>query len=235
MKNFFFPALFLLAAVGLRAQMGVSAAHLWFNASDWREHVEMRVGANDPNLLFRTGYQVSVDYWIRLPDVRIEFFPELRYASLSASPQTTFDNAKMNWQSLSLHATTNVYLLDFFGDCDCPTFSKQDPFFKKGFFLQVSPGAHYLMQSYRSGPALGLELDQNDWAFSFGLGAGIDIGLSDWITLTPYGRITRLFGAQWTGFDYLPYLGNEVFGVLSQPNTIWLPEAGMRLGLRWKH
>lgn len=235
MKNIFLSTLFLLTAVSLRAQVGVSAAHLWFNATDWREYVEMRVGSRDPNLLFQTGYQVSLDYWLRLPELRIEFFPGLRYARFSTSPQTTFDDAKMSWQSVSLHATTNIYLFDFFGDCDCPTFSKQDPLFKKGFFLQVSPGAHYLIQSYHSGPALGLHVDQRDWAFSAGIGAGIDIGLSDWVTLTPYGRITRLFGAQWTGFDYLPYLGNEVISVLSQPNPLWLPEAGVRLGVRWKH
>lgn len=227
---------FFCTLSALNAQLGFSGSYTWFAASDWEEMVAANIDDYQDAHFFQNGYQVGVDYWFRLKDVRIEFLPEGRYASYDASPVSVWDGGEMQWQSLSFHLNTNIYPLNFFGDCDCPTFSKQDPLFEKGFFLQLSPGIHYLIQSYRSDFKLELNKEATDLAYSIGLGAGLDIGLSDWITITPYGRLTRVFDGAWEGFDTLGFLWEGTLAnPLRQPYTLWVPEAGLHLGIRWKH
>jgi hypothetical protein len=235
MKKIILLALSLCTSPFLFAQLGVSGSHTWFNAGDWESYTSKRISPYDDAYFFQTGFQVGVDYWFRLPDVRVEFQPEVRYGRFTASPVSFNDEGNLTWQSFSFHLTTNIYPFDIFGDCDCPTFSKQDPLFKKGFFFQISPGVNYLAQSYQSERVLSLHSSQNDWAASLGLGAGLDIGISDWITITPYGRITGLFWANSAGYEDLPFFGKGVYYEFPQPLAIWLPEAGLRLGIRWKH
>jgi hypothetical protein len=66
------------------------------------------------------------------------------------------------------------------GDCHCPTFSKQNDLVKKGLFIQII-GA---FQNERSKTAI---TQYTNWHqnLSAGIGAGLDIGISDFITLTP--------------------------------------------------
>ena len=228
----------LFSLFAAEAQIGLSGSYTWFNAPQWEE--KMRADVDDTYLeefFFQNGFQVGLDYWFRFKNVRIEFLPEARYARFEARPESFFDAGQLTWQSFSFHLNTNIYPFDFFGDCDCPTFSKQNTFFKKGFFLQVSPGVHYLAQSYRSERYEPHNADVSDWAYSIGLGAGLDIGISDWITLTPYGRFTRVLDGTWEDFDNLAFFSHE-WGQdtpLEQPYALWIPEAGLRLGLRWRH
>lgn len=220
----------------LKAQLGFSGSYTWFQAPAWESNMEAQEEF-EGEFFFQNGYQLGLDYWFRLKNARIEFFPEGRFASYRATPHNFLDQGELKWQSLSFHFTTNVYPLNFFGDCECPTWSKQEPIFEKGFFLQVSPGVHYLIQSYQSDTDLGLYRDVTDLAYSLGLGAGLDIGISDWITITPYGRITRVFDGEWENFDSLPLFSDQWDPTMpfEQPYTLWIPEAGLRLGLRWKH
>ncbi|MBK7407492.1 MAG: hypothetical protein IPJ40_05005 [Saprospirales bacterium] len=108
---------------------------------------------------------------------------------------------------------------------------------EKGIFLQLTPGVHYLIQSYQSSQSLSIYADEKDWAYSLGLGAGIDFGLSDWITITPYGRITRLWDGNWADFGHLPFFPESASAAAptTQPYTLWIPEAGIHLSVRWKH
>ncbi|MBK7337734.1 MAG: hypothetical protein IPJ00_16940 [Saprospirales bacterium] len=237
MNRYIYLGLFLAFGLSAQAQIGLTGSYTWFKADQWEQFVEQKIGDYQEEHFFQNGYQFGVDYWFRLKDMRIEFLPELRYAKYTAEPVSDFDEGMFHWQSMSFHWTTNVYPFDFFGDCDCPTFSKQDPIFKKGLFLQLSPGAHFLRQWYSSEKSLILFADQKSLVYSLGLGIGLDIGISDWITLSPFGRITRIFGGEWNGFEELPVFSDTVMPdqPLEEPYELWVPEAGLRLGLRWKH
>lgn len=153
------------------------------------------------NMRYESAYPVSgfafgVDYTFRLANNRVEFFPELNYGSHET--RNTFteiidDNPFIfiNHQALNLYLNTNFYIFDFAGDCDCPTWSKDGNFLKKGFFLQLSPGVGYRLTEYTEDnqPLPGRDVRiQETVTVSIGGGAGIDIGLSDYITLTPYIR-----------------------------------------------
>ena len=231
--------LFILLGANLPGfgQLGISGSYTWFKADAWEVFVNQNVNEYKDEYFFQHGYQLGLDYWFRLEKTRVEFFPELRYSQFRSSPVSTEDEGTLNWQSFSFHWTTNIYPFDMQGDCDCPTFSKQDPIFKKGLFLQVSPGINLLRESYRSDKSLILLADVKDLAFTLGLGAGLDLGISDWITLSPYGRITLLLDGEWPGFGELPVfpkLGNPGADI-ARPYELLIPEAGMRLGIRWKH
>jgi hypothetical protein len=130
------------------------------------------------------GYGAGINYWLRLKNVRIEFFPELSYNRLTSLPAETLPSANLDRWALSV--PVSFYPLDFKGDCRCPTFSKQNDLVKKGLFLQLVPTVQHERTEQSS-----------DWHqnFGLGLGTGLDIGISDLITLTPL-------------LQYIPTLGS---------------------------
>lgn len=222
MRYFFFSVLFVLLFASAQAQFGLSASYLSQRAPDWqfRDAVSGAVLADPPG----TGFSIGADYWFRMKKVRIEFLPELNYAQTSA---TAYDlETRSRWYSLFFNV--NFYPFDFKGDCDCPTFSKQNDFLAKGFFLQVSPGISYLDNRAGSNP----ELRSTATALSAGLAAGLDIGVSDLLTISPVIGLRYFPNAEW---DSLP-------AALSDPNFPLAPVAtessatrlwaGLRLGWR---
>ena len=220
----------------LAAQLGVSGSYAWFKGNEWEHFMEENISDYQGDYFFDPGYQLGINYWFRLKNARIEFLPEARFGQFEATPISSKDTATFRWQSFSFHWNTRVYLLNFYGDCDCPTWSKQEPWLEKGLFLELSPGIHYLIQSYRSEHSLATFKNVTDWAYSIGLGAGIDFGLSDWITITPYGRITRVWDGNWSDYEYYPVWEGSIGKIpFPAPYTLWLPEAGIHLGIRWKH
>ena len=73
--------------------------------------------------------------------VEFEFLPELSYefsdGLVSAQP------AEVSFSSFNMNLNINVYPLDFYNDCDCPTFSKEGGPLEKGFHFIISPGVRY--------------------------------------------------------------------------------------------
>jgi len=123
--------------------------------------------------------EFGLDYWFRLKDRRIEFLPELSY-EMTKGETNNLDVVDVSFNSFNLLLNTNIYFMDFYNDCDCPTFSKDGNAFTKGFHLILSPGLRYYGYSYSDS-----SLDRN-----FGLilagGIGMDIGINDLVTITPH-------------------------------------------------
>ena len=239
MKKYFTLLILCFLTITSRAQMGISGAYTWFEANEWELYMDRLIDDYQEGYFFQNAFQVGLDYRLRLKNVRIEFLPEARYARYEAHPESIYDTGTLGFQNFSFHLNTNIYPLNFFGDCDCPTFAKQEPWLEKGLFLQLSPGVHYLVQSYESDQMLAIYDDVEDWAYSLGIGAGFDIGISNWITLTPYGRLTRYWDGKWSDFEKNPFFSETEVLISSyalvQPYALWVPEAGLRLGIRWKH
>lgn len=205
--------IYLWSQVGLRAQYQLVRYNPW-------ERIETGSALN--NQFNGGGYQVGIDYTFRLKNYRIEFYPEISYSRQLA---LEIENQRYNLNSFGLEFNTHFYFLDFEEDCDCPTWSKSNDWFQKGFFVSIHPGA----QVFQYTASTGME-DQTQWLASLGIGAGIDIGLSEYITLTPLIKWRHFFTPQWNGLIEL-YESNSA-GISKEWEKRYFNQiqAGLRLG-----
>ncbi|MDX1479405.1 MAG: hypothetical protein R3301_16940 [Saprospiraceae bacterium] len=163
---------------GISAQFGGGAHYQRFDNNYWPGVVdELADGFVAEDMIGASAY-----YWFRLKDVRIEFLPEVGYAiSLGQNDAGVSTDLKL------LTALVNVmfYPFDLINDCDCPTFSKQGSGLQKGFFIALTGGL--------SNHTMGL-IDESDTRFfdvserlvRYGVGVGLDIGVSDLLTIVPH-------------------------------------------------
>lgn len=194
-----------LFAINLNGQIGITAG---YNSLNFNPEPSLQI--EDQTF---EGYSLSIFYWFRLRNVRVEFLPGVSYTHLDA-------DAEIN--SIQLFASTRVYPFSFYDDCDCPTFSKSSGFFKDGFFLSLSP----YIGRYEFSMDNSLQENHTDLLFHIDVGAGLDIGFSDQVTLTPEVR-----------FRYLP----KVVGLVdeSEDSTVLISDsmsglyAGISLIYRW--
>lgn len=237
MKNALLCLLIGCAAQWSHAQIGFSGSYTKIAAPDW----ETLFNGSDryafgPDFQFKPSYQLGVDYWFRLKTYRVEFFPTLSYAQFKQT-QAVVNAADLEGQfklsAFGLAWHTNIYPFDFEGDCHCPTWSKQNPFFKKGFFFQVSPGVMYSQNSVVEATGEPNTYEHTHVAFNLGLGVGLDIGLSDFLTITPYARFKRHFGVRWEGLNERLPGGTAAADAGLNESVVNQLEAGLRLGIRW--
>ena len=166
MKNKIILIIFLFSIQKMYAQVGISTGLKIMNASEWTDFLNKETQSNGGNY---QGFHVGLDYWFRLKEKRVEFLPEISYEKY----QQDFGLTKDEISTLNFYFNTNFYLLDFEGDCNCPTFSKGGNFFEKGFFLQVSPGISYFTSNFASEI---LDVTDKKMSFGVGIGAGVDAG-----------------------------------------------------------
>ncbi len=155
----------------------------------------------DEALISQKGMQASVEYGFRLKKKRLEFHPGIGY-------RFTFNGSQHegNITAFDMDLNTAIYPFDFEGDCDCPTWSKEGNLIKKGLFLEVSPGLSF--QTINRD--IVTPEDPNDPQATFtssttllklGIGMGIDIGLSDAVTLTPIISYVIFSSEDWIGLN----------------------------------
>ena len=231
--SLFIACLFSLQIVS--AQFGFSTGYKPINATNWEAIIETNqanfpVGYNPTPLAH--GVQIGVDYWFRLKNYRIEFMPELSYSTFKRVWEIedgTGVKEQINSNFLGLHLNTNFYIFEFKGDCNCPTFGKQGPDAKKGFFIQVAPGIDYVFNSFKNSEET---KTASDLVPSIGLGIGIDFGLSNLITLTPVVKVHQYFGVEWDGLNTNFKTNGPPISDKLNKNNITQLFAGIRIGLR---
>lgn len=221
--SLFFPNL-------VKAQFGINAGYQVNQIDGWALNTNGITSDITGN-----GVAVGLDYWFRLKNQRIEFLPELNYTSFESihfENNDFIDEVGFKIEFFSFYFNTNIYLLDFLGDCDCPTFSKQNNFFKKGFFIQISPGLTLPNFEYTNDQAS----QSGSIQANIALGAGLDIGLTDLITLTPLIRARYQPNMEWNATFPDP---NDLSNPDVNPPNIGTPSAnivqyyaGLRLGIR---
>jgi len=122
-----------------QCQFGISA--------EFRSYPVVELESKIGHSIFDLNYGGSVDYWLRLKNYRWEMMPTI---SASYSSPKSVDNTLISQIGLftgRFQFKNNFYLLDFKNDCNCPTFSKQNGWFKKSFYVQAAPA--YAFNQYK--------------------------------------------------------------------------------------
>lgn len=208
-------------------QIGIRGSYLQNDAPTWTLH-DLNGDPVD-EIQLKTGFSVGLDYWFRLKNQRIEFFPEMNYASFADTWDNTLD---LKFNMYSFYLNTQIYFLDFAGDCDCPTFSKEGTFVDRGLFLLLSPG--YSFQNFELNFLEGQSTKVDNNAFSLGAGLGLDIGVSDAITITPYVGARYFLSSNWEDINLEENLVDNQLTLLKTDQNNYLQIfAGIRLGFRF--
>jgi len=195
----------------LSAQIGLSISYKWMQAPNWGDYHKNELGDNPYPL---ADWNFGIDYCFRLKNKRVEFLPEASFVK----QEYFFDNGWAKYSFYNLALNVNLYPFDFDGDCNCPTWSKDGDSFSKGFFIQLSPGISWLKNDFKNGPLI-LIIDDR-FAFFIRAGIGLDIGVTDFLTISPIARFSFTPGVDWPA------------PVKSLRSSIFQTELGVRLGFR---
>lgn len=215
---------FLCQSIDSHAQYGVRAK--WLNQQfDDSQNALFSNFSQESTDVLGSAYGVGLDYWFRLKNKRLEFYPEVGVAISKSEFENTLSMSMLKSTSLIANLNMRIYPMDWEGDCDCPTFSNQSTLIKKGFFFELSPGVSYHKDSFTSDEDT---TDNNNISYKIGAGAGLDIGISNLLTLTPYALYNYHFGRDLTPLlvTILPVGAKDVNTTMSQL------ELGIRLGFR---
>lgn len=159
------------------AQLGINGYYQFQSPDYWT----ISSDGDTPVSLVENVPAFGVDFRIKpFAEKRIDLIPEIRMALAS---NTTLGTNDYTWSLFSFNLNTNIYPLDFNGDCNCPTFSKQNTFFKKGFYFRISPGVSRLSQKVKMEATT---VRNTQFLFNLGVGAGLDIGVSRRLTVSPF-------------------------------------------------
>ena len=221
--------LLLLTADSLSAQFGVRLRAQYNDFNDWNQVT--RNVPNSPGIdLFQYSYELGIDYWFRLKNVRVEFYPELSALISSSSYSSNLDTGlpqSYKLKSAGLGINTHIYFLDMANDCQCPTFSKQNPFFKRGLFLLV--GVKEYIQKKQTNYATALH-NHTDLTTQITLGLGLDIGINDLFTITPFFAGAYYPSTSWSGINANHNIVHIVPPDESTSNLAF--QVGLRIGFR---
>lgn len=216
--KFLYSMVFISLVSISHAQYGINIA---YNLND-HEELNKIVFPTSDNQVFSNSLEIGIDYWARLKNYRVEFYPEISMAT-SKSNISRFDINLLQKTALKLKANTRFYPLDFAGDCDCPTFSKQGNWFTKGFFLYISPGLNW--EKYKGNTS---SIDMTKFIWSIAGGIGLDIGVNDLITLSPNVGYRYNSNLNW------PELA-RVVGITELNFNYTQIQMGLRLGIRFDY
>jgi hypothetical protein len=215
--------LFCCISLGLRSQVGIRAGAGLSNFDMWQE--ETALAANDRQLqILNQSQHLGLDYWFRLPRRRIEFLPQIGYSRYTSPSSNLF-----NFKGSSIDAAFNVqiYFMDLAEDCDCPTFSKQGGLVKKGLFFTVAPLAKFFTFQ---GSNETVNASIKEFAPGLKIGMGLDIGITDMITITPMIAHERTTMVTWDNFSSIIKPITVVENISSNYGKTY---GEIRLGLRF--
>ena len=196
----FFALVFIGQSVS--GQIGIRTKYLKNGIDDNQTNFISKVGSIDDAL--STGYGLGIDFWVRLKTKRVEFLPELGINYSQTSFETEITQYSLDYNYLYFNLNTRIYPMDFEGDCDCPTFSNQSTLIKKGFYFELSPGVGYYTSHYDSSlPTVSNPEGEtstatvNAFSYKIGVAVGLDIGLSNLLTINPYAMYNYHFGREY--------------------------------------
>jgi len=205
MSRILIAGMLIFASFSALGQFGLSVKYQSVVSSEFSDLLE-NMGATYSDHLVGG----SIFYWFRLKNRRMEFLPEIGYVRTINNSNEVY---VAHLQKILVSFNTNIYLFDFEGDCNCPTFSKQGGYYQKGFFVEITPGMD--IQFFKMDPIDGVDFSDTALTFRIGLGVGFDFGVSDMVTITPTVGMNWSSSPSW--YDHIGGTGGE-----------WVFSAGLR-------
>lgn len=195
MKLFTFVITLMFFITAANAQLDFVLQYERPKYPDWEQMVNETYPDSDRFL--EHAYYAGAAYRLYPFSVRLGFIPELgiHYGNYERSHDVSPANYSIFQVSFAL--PIQFFPMDLYGDCNCPTFGRQNDFLKKALFLKFVPGVSYQQMDYSY---IDEETAQN-LSYSLGAGLGLNIALSNVITLAPEVAYHRLFSMEWDGFS----------------------------------
>jgi len=206
----------------IHAQFGVTVRYSMDNFDHWSTVTEAINGEE----LWTNHIEYAVDYWFKPGKRRAEYSLEGKFLRTSTDQISPGGNQrKYNLSGFGIGVKGNYYILDFGSDCQCPTFSKEGNLVKKGLFLQLNGGLTY----FRKEAEFFANPKDNSVGLNVGFGVGLDIGVSDMLTITPVVNYVLYPLVSWDRYGLQ-------HGILDQTNPnsttkINMLQLGVRIGL----
>ena len=214
---------FLTLPFSSEAQFGINGGYRFSNAPEWNI---VDLSNNRVTELPGSGWSAGIEYAYALRNTRLEFAPELNLTRYQAEE---LDLGPLDADLFSFFLNVRAYVLDFKGDCDCPTFSKKGNTLAKGFYVELSPGYTYALTSIET-PTI--RYRGRSVNLSAAASVGLDFGISPTITLTPFGGFRYYPEATWYGLAQAlqdnPDLGDRQTADNSPLSQFY---TGLRLGV----
>jgi hypothetical protein len=179
-----------------RAQLGVSIGYGWGNAPDWQMDLLTPPGE---------GVLLGLEYALPIKQLRMELVPGLALSRLSTPEILGINTTSTGY---SAHLLWRIYPFDLQGDCNCPTFSRQGNLLQKGIWLAALGGVTAMDNRINFDLLQGVSV-RRTLNVLVGVQAGIDLGLSERLTLSPF-----------LGYNYLPDVAWPELSTLLAPELL---------------
>jgi hypothetical protein len=199
-----------------RAQLGGSIGYSWGKAPGWIMDLSAPPGE---------GVMLDLEYAFPFKQLRMELVPGLALSKLS-TPEILGVNTTSTWYSA--HLQWRIYPFDLQGDCNCPTFSRKGNLLQKGFWVAAIGGVTAMDNRINFDILQGVSI-RRSLSVMGGVQAGLDLGLSEVLTLSPF-----------LGFNYLPAVSwPELSTLLASELLVTAPGEKspvriLQLGMRFK-
>jgi len=223
MKKIVFLFLMIIAQYPLHAQLGINVQYEKNDFKSWNEVLNMNSG--DTHTIFKNSYKIGLDYGFSLRTYRISFYPEFNFKWSKHSFENNLSKIDMNLKQFGFNFKTQIYPLDLLGkrSLECPSFYRGMDKIRKGWFFQFSPEFSYSSKSLQDETEM---LEYSKIIFLFGIGTGLDIGITPNISISPVIKYAFSMGEKWDGFSN--YFGEASHNDGSAESHVSL---GIRLGL----
>ena len=191
-----------------------------------------------------TAY-LGLAYWFRLKNYRVEFHPGA-YFGFGNQGITMYSDVQSTYEEVSRISATrqrvygvevpiHFYFLDLEGDCNCPTFSKQGNIITKGLYAYINPGfrrTDFEINTWDDGnpPRSVIFVASQSNNFTIAGGFGLDIGLGDLLTITPFTGLEFVPDLKWEGYDF--YTESVANTSLKDERNLRSVVLGLRLSVR---
>lgn len=224
MRLFFASLVLFLFSNTAFAQLqgGISGAYFNQTLPEWEAAV---FGNRSNESLLKNGFAQEVDLKIAgFENYRIQF----HLNAGTTFSKTSLTDRTFQLRQIDLALSSKIFLLSLEADCDCPTFSRDAGLLEKGFYVEFIAGA----SSYNAQLRDVIEVNDKGFGLKLGLGIGLEIGINDQITVSPYVRYNRFFNNEWSGLQAaIVDLDNAEPNIGSDISPINQISAGIRLGI----
>ncbi len=227
MKKLVVLSFCLIGFVTLSAQFSVSAKYSLNSYPEWEEIINESPVSSEA--FIADGIEYGLSYWFRLKNYRVEFLPELSFQNTQGQ-RLNGEGLEFAKQSFYLNFNTQIYTLDIEGDCNCPTWGKDGSFIEKGFFVGINPAiAYHKLEILDNENETGSN-ENTMINFRLGVSTGLDIGITEWITISPYITLNYTPSLVWENLENQVNNGNKP--LFENKSKIWEIQPGIRLMFR---